>query len=86
MVMKNLVILGVFFINLEDMAFFGHLIACSHAVAKWPNKTLTCNGRVTVRRTSGHCAVLATVGFLEWGGNPDWKETTYGGERGRCGF
>ena len=28
MVMKNLVILGVFFINLEDMAFFGHLIAC----------------------------------------------------------
>lgn len=41
---------------------------------------------MTVRRTSGHCAVLATVGFLEWGGNPDWKEATYGGERGRCGF
>ena len=41
---------------------------------------------MTVRRTSGHCAVLVTVGFLEWGGNPDWKEATYGGERGRCGF
>ena len=28
LVMKDLVILSVFFINLEDMAFFGHLIAC----------------------------------------------------------